>query len=99
MQSPPSNCPRCEALGPFRPQQRPLNGNTIEVFIRCTTCNWELVLHESTPEIEHLRRIKARWEAYGRAARIRYGVPSSLAVAQIRKVGQRIQELEDEIAD
>ena len=45
-------------------------------------------------EIENLRRIKARWEAYGRAASVRYGVPSSLALAQIRKVAKRIQELE-----
>lgn len=99
MQAPPSNCPRCEALGPFRPHARAITDNTIEVFIRCTTCNWETVLYESTPEIEHLRRIRTRWEAYGRAARVRYGVPSSLAQAQIKKVGQRIQELENEIAD
>ena len=41
-----------------------------------------------------LRKVKTRWESYNRAANIRYGVPSSLAQAQVKKVATRIQELE-----
>jgi hypothetical protein len=88
----------CEALGPFRPRQRPVSDNKVEVYIRCTTCNWTSVLRVSTSEIESLVKTKARWEAYGRATRARHGVPSSLATAQLRKIVRRLQELQNEIA-
>ena len=99
MQSPLTNCPRCEALSPFRTQYRPKEDNIIEAFIRCAVCNWEMVIHDTTMEIERLRRVKLRWEAYNRAAYVKYGVPSSLAQAQVRKLSLRLQELEDEITD
>ena len=95
---PPTNCPMCEALGPFRPRQRPIEDDKIEVYIRCTTCNWTQVLRVSTLEIEALVRSRARWEAYARATHARHGVPSSLAVAQLRKIVRRLQELDNEIA-
>jgi hypothetical protein len=98
VKTPPTNCPMCEALGPFRPRHRPISDNRIEVYIRCTTCNWTHVLRVSTPEIEALLRKRAHWEAYGRATRVKHGVPSSLAVAQLRKISSKIQELEREIA-
>jgi hypothetical protein len=98
MKPPPTNCPMCEALGPFRPRHRPIDDNKIEVYIRCTTCNWTQVLRVSTPEIEQLIKQRARWEAYGRATRARHGVPSSLATAQVRKIVSRLQELQREIA-
>jgi len=88
----------CEALGPFRPRHRPIDDNKIEVYIRCTTCGWTLVLRESTPEIESLIRKRAQWEAYGRGTRARHGVPSSLATAQVDKIGRRLRELQNEIA-
>ena len=97
VRSPPTNCPACEALNPFKPRQRPVNDKHIEVYIRCTTCNWQQILRVSTVEIEGLRRVKARWEAYGRATRIKHGVPNSLAVAQVRQIQRRLRELEDEI--
>ena len=97
LESPLTHCPRCEALGAFRPLHRPIDDIYIEVYIRCTTCNYEQVLRKSTLAIERLHKIKARWEAYNRASHVRYGVPSSLATAQIRKIRRRLWELEDEI--
>lgn len=94
-----THCPRCEALGPFRPRHRSVDDTYIEVFIRCTTCNWEEILRLSTVEIERLRRLKVKWEAYNRASHARYGVPSAMAAAQLRKIRHRLRELEDEIPD
>lgn len=98
MQSIPTNCPRCEALESFRPQRRPVGDKRIEVFIRCTTCNYEVVLRVSTVQIELLRKQLSRWQSYGRATRAKHGVPSSLATAQVAKINRCIQELENEIA-
>ena len=98
MQSIPTPCPGCEAYQPFNPQYRAHDAQTIEVFIRCVVCNWEQVLRLSTPELENLYRMKARWEKYGRATAAKHGVRSSLATAQLRKISTRIRELEDEIA-
>jgi hypothetical protein len=98
VQTPPTNCPMCEAVGPFRPRHRPISDDKIEVYIRCTTCNWTLILRVSTLEIERLIRKRAHWEAYGRATRVRHGVASSLAVAQLNKLNNRLQELQNEIA-
>jgi hypothetical protein len=95
---PPTNCPMCEALGPFRPRHRPIEDDKIEVYIRCTTCNWTQVLRVSTVKIEALIKSQARWEAYGRATRARHGVPSSLATAQVNKISSRLRELQNEIA-
>lgn len=99
MRSPPTNCPACEAVQPFRPRQRPVNDNHIEVFIRCPTCNWESILRVSTVEVERLYRLKARWAAYGRASRAKHGVPSSLAQAQVNRIRILLRELEDEIGN
>lgn len=70
----------------------------VEVYIRCPVCNWEMVIRKSTLEVERLRRIRARWEAYGRQTRVKHGVTSSLAVATLERINKRIRELEDEIA-
>jgi hypothetical protein len=98
VQSLPTPCPGCESLQPFRPQYRPHDDSTVEVFIRCAVCNWELVLRRSTPDIERLYRMRARWEAYGRATRVKHGVTSSLAMVQLKRINAKIRELEDEIA-
>ena len=99
VESLPSNCPRCEALGAFRPRHRPIDDNRIEVFIICTTCNWETILYESTPEIERLRRLEIHWQAYDRYSHARYGVPSSMARAHLNRIQRKIRELEREIPD
>lgn len=97
MKSPPTNCPRCEALNPFRPQRRSIGDNFIEIFIRCPTCHWERVLDISTPEIERLRRLRHRWQAYGRGTTIKHGVRSSLAERQIGRIQRRLKELQNGI--
>ena len=99
VESIPTSCPRCEALGAFRPRQRPVDDNIIEVFIACTTCNWEQILYESTPEMERLRRLEHRWQAYNRVSLARYGVPSSMARAHLKRITRELHRLEDEIPD
>lgn len=99
MQSLPSHCPRCEALGSFRPRRRPIDDTRIELFIRCPVCHYEQILGVSTPEIEQLRKIQNRLQAANHYTTARYGVASSVMTVQMRKIGERIQELEREIAD
>jgi hypothetical protein len=107
VQAVPTHCPRCEALGSFRPRRRPVDLRLhsgeivddicIEVFIRCPVCHYEQVLRVSTPEIEDLRRIQMRLEAANRYTTVKHGVPSSVMSVQVRKVRERIRELEREI--
>lgn len=59
MKAPKQNCPRCNHLQSFRPRHRDVavpegQQPVIEVFIKCTMCNWETVLRKSTPGIEVL---------------------------------------------
>jgi hypothetical protein len=63
MKAPKQNCPRCNHLQSFRPRHRDTvtpegkavgSQAVIEVFIKCTMCNWETVLRKSTPGIEVL---------------------------------------------
>ena len=88
------NCPRCEALGVFRPRQRPIDNKYVEIFISCPTCHWEHVLYQSTPEIERLRKLVFRWQAYNRVSLARYGVPSSMARAHLNKINRQLRKLE-----
>jgi len=97
VQSPPTNCPRCEGRNPFRPQRRAISDNRIEVYIRCPTCNWESILRVSTPEIERLYRLKSRWEGYARATVSKHGVRSSMATVHLKRLRERIRELQDDI--
>jgi len=99
MESPPTNCPRCEALVPFRPQRRPIDDKRIEVFIRCKHCNYKLVLRVSNVRIEQLIRTRNRLEAVNRYQRARYGAPSSVVSGQLIKIRRQIRELAHEIAD
>jgi hypothetical protein len=94
---PETACPRCESSQKFRPQTRSIGDNKVEVYIACSVCNYVSVLRVSTIEIERLRKMEYRWQAYGRAAQARHGVPSSLATAHLRKLRARIRELENEI--
>jgi hypothetical protein len=68
------------------------------VFIACTTCNYEEILYVSTPEIERLRKLKHRWQAYNRMSQARYGVPSSMAQAHLNRLQRQLRKLESEIA-
>jgi len=67
------------------------------VFIACTTCNWETILYVSTPEVERLRKLEHRWQAYNRMSLARYGVPSSMARAHLNRLQRQLRELESEI--
>jgi hypothetical protein len=74
VKAPKQNCPRCNSVQSFRPQRRDTttpdtkviaSPSVIEVYIKCTVCNWESVLRKSTREIELLmanerRRASAR---------------------------------------
>lgn len=71
----------------------------MEVFLRCPTCNYKLVLRESTEEIERLRRLEMAWEARSRATIARHGVPNALSQAQLRRIRRLISDLEKEIND
>jgi hypothetical protein len=75
-----------------------LGDKRIEVYIRCTTCNFEQILRVSTEEIERLRTLEMGWQARNRAVAAKHGVSSSLAIAQLNKLRRRRWELEDEIA-
>jgi hypothetical protein len=99
VKSPATQCPRCEAPAPFRPQRRPIGDKLIEVYIRCKRCNYEQILRVSTVDIERLIKQRMHWEASIRYTRARYGVPNSLAMAQVRKIGRQLRELEHEIAE
>ena len=99
VQTPPTLCPRCEALHPFRPQWRHLGNNRVEVFIRCPHCNHKVPLRESTQEIERLRRLEIAWEARNRVTVARHGVQSTLSQAQLRRIRKLISDLEAEIND
>jgi DNA-directed RNA polymerase subunit RPC12/RpoP len=99
LRSPPIQCPRCEAPHLFRPQWRLLDDRRVEVYVRCPTCNHKVVLRVSTRELERLRKLEAAWEARARAVRAKHGVPSTLSQAQLRRIKDMIEELEDELAD
>jgi DNA-directed RNA polymerase subunit RPC12/RpoP len=75
------------------------DGERVEVFIRCPTCNHKVVLRVSTHELERLRRLEAAWEARARAVQAKHGVPSNLSQAQLRRIKRLITELEYELAD
>lgn len=58
-----------------------------------------MVLYESTPEMERLRRLEHHWQAYNRYSQARYGVPSSMARAHLNRIQRKLRELESEIPD
>jgi hypothetical protein len=67
MQNPLIHCPRCNSLEKFGNQIREVGEGQVEVFIRCTTCNWEDVIMRDFPdkirnnvEIEKLKIRAAR---------------------------------------
>jgi uncharacterized C2H2 Zn-finger protein len=99
VKTPPTLCPRCEALHPFRPQWRHIGEGKIEVFLRCPHCNYKVVLRESTEEIERLRKLELAWESRARAALAKHGVPNSLSQAQLRRIRRLRSDLEAEIND
>jgi hypothetical protein len=78
MKAPKQNCPRCNAEQSFRPRHRdtPTPGRqdrVIEVFIKCTVCNWESVLRKSTPGIEVLYDRRRRLLEVARQQKTRHG--------------------------
>ena len=99
MESPPTNCPRCEAMVPFRPQRMPIDDKRIEVFIRCKHCNYKQVLRVSNVRIEQLIRVRNRLASVNRYQIAKHGAPSSVVSGQLKKIRRQIRELESEIAD
>ena len=49
--------------------------------------------------MERLRRLEHRWQAYNRVSLARYGVPSSMARAHLKRIQRELQERESEISD
>jgi hypothetical protein len=83
VKAPKQNCPRCNAEQSFRPRHRDTptpegkvvgSQAVIEVFIKCTVCNWEAVLRKSTPGLELLYDRQRRLKEQARVQRERHGV-------------------------
>jgi len=99
VKAPTTNCPRCEALHPFRPQRRPLDEKLIEIYVRCTSCGHTVVLRRSTAEIERLRKLKLRLEARARYVRKRNGVVDTTTANQLERVKVKLRALNNEITN
>jgi phage FluMu protein Com len=76
LKAPKQNCPRCNAVQSFRPRRRYVNcgHGVIDVYIRCTVCNWESILRQSTVQIELLMANERRLLEQARVQRVRFGV-------------------------
>jgi hypothetical protein len=105
VRSPKQNCPRCNAVQSFRPRRRdtatPEGKKTgtpavIEVYIRCTVCNWEQVLRKSTAEIEHLRFNEIKLVQRSREQQARYGATNGNTLKLLRLVRVGLAEAKRE---
>jgi hypothetical protein len=91
VKAPKQNCPRCNSVQSFRPQRRDTttpdtkviaSPSVIEVYIKCTVCNWESVLRKSTREIELLMANERRVLEQARIQKDRHGTVNN-ATARI----------------
>lgn len=97
LRAPKQNCPRCNAVQSFRPQQREtLRISVIEIYIRCTVCRWEQVLRQSTTEIERLRTNERRLLEQSRIQHDRHGTVNGSTARLLRSVREAIGEARQE---
>jgi hypothetical protein len=91
VRAPKQECPRCNSTQSFRPRHRDLDwpgyqGRVIEVFIKCTVCNWEHVLRKSTPGLELLYDRQRRLKEQARVQRERHGVANGTTTRLLNNV-------------
>jgi hypothetical protein len=98
LKAPKQNCPRCNAVQSFRPRRRDRIGSpgVIEIYIKCTVCNWDNVLRESTMQIEQLLVNERRLAEQARIQRARHGVVNRSTDRLLREIGLAKQEARKE---
>jgi|SRR3982751_423032 hypothetical protein len=93
MKAPKQNCPRCNAVQSFRPRRRDTNDcpGVIEVYIRCTVCNWEHVLRQSTMSLERLAMNERRLLEQARVQHERHGTVNGTTRRLLTNVRRAMQ--------
>lgn len=64
-------CPLCNSPQPFPRRRRRVEGLE-QIFIACTKCPWEVVLHEGEGEVLDLELDVARLAAFVNAGRVEF---------------------------
>ena len=85
-------CPRCNSWQAFRPKQRTLE--TLpwkEIYIRCLACGYELVLGNTTDEIEMLRMRTIKLRQRMNYEMSRHGTPAQSTVNRAIEVARQMR--------
>jgi len=105
VKAPKQNCPRCNAMQSFRPQRRDTptpdakviaTSSVIEVYIKCTVCNWESVLRKSTREIEHLMANERRVLEQARIQKVRHGTVNTATARILSSIREGMGQAREE---
>lgn len=94
VKSPKTPCPRCNSQQSFRPQTQSVDQQygIIQVYIRCTMCNWRHDLRLSTRLVERMMLNETRLLQQGRVEEERYGVVKSTTTRMLRVVREEMAQ-------